>query len=186
MVKSICWPIVLKDCRSSSCTGCNDCVWVWYIPCSFLSLSFVVFLFLSASHLQRHPRVSRSGTQVSSRNQSITPPALNTSSNMSWPRYSDHLLARITPESSNQDVRHFITNLLERIDANITNERAVEMAEMFSSDRDDALEADKKEWENLFGEILGALVYERFVRFQYEYVDVSFHYSKVHVYTKIY
>ena len=66
------------------------------------------------------------------------------------------------------------------------------MAEMFDGDGYDALELDGKEWEKLFGESHGKLVYKRFVRFrdeyeyEYEYVDVSFNHFKVHVHTNIY
>ena len=41
----------------------------------------------------------------------------------------------------------------------------------------DALELDGKKWEWFFGETHGKLIYKRFVRFQNEYVDVSFHLS---------
>ena len=109
---------------------------------------------------------------------------------------SDPVPSKIRPLSSNLDVRRYVADLLQNIDANITSERAREMAEMFHGNGYDALELDGKEWEKLFGEIHGKLVYKRFVRFkneyfqneyfENEYVDVSFNHSKVHVYTNIY
>lgn len=105
---------------------------------------------------------------------------------MALPTRSDPVPSKIRPLSSNRDVRRFIIDLLQHIDANITSERAREMAEMFHGDGYEALELDGKVWENLFGETHGKLVYKRFVRLQNEYVDVSFNHPKVHVYTNIY
>lgn len=113
---------------------------------------------------------------------------------MALPSQSDPVPSKIRPQSSNQDVRRFVANLLQRLDSDITNERAWEMASMFHGDGYDALVLDGKEWEKLFGETLGKFVYERFVRFnnervderQNEYVDVNFDYSKVHVDTNTY
>lgn len=105
---------------------------------------------------------------------------------MDLPIRSDPVPSKIRPLSSNRDVRRFVADLLQDIDANITSQRAREMAETFHGNGYDALELDGKEWEKLFGEIHGKLVYKRFVRFQNEYVDVSFNHSKVHVYTHIY
>ena len=39
--------------------------------------------------------------------------------------------SKIRPQSSNRDVRRFVADLLQRIDADMTNERAWEMAKMF-------------------------------------------------------
>lgn len=105
---------------------------------------------------------------------------------MALPNRLDPVPTKIRPLSSNRDVRRYIADLLQHIDANITSERAREMAEMFQGNGYDALELDGKEWEKFFGDSLGKLVYKRFERFQNEYVDVRFNYSKVHVYTSIY
>lgn len=93
---------------------------------------------------------------------------------MVLPTRSDPIPSRIRPQSSNNDVRRYVADLLQRIDADITTERSWEMAERFFGDGYDALELDRKEWEKLFGETHGNLVYKRFVRFQNEYVDVNF------------
>ena len=105
---------------------------------------------------------------------------------MVLPTRSDPVPSKINPLSSNRDVRRYVADLLQDIDANITSERAVEMADMFHGNGYDALELEGKEWEKLFGKTHGKLVYKRFVRFQNEYVDVSFNHSKVHVNTNIY
>ena len=100
---------------------------------------------------------------------------------MPLPIRSDLVPSKIGPLSSNQDVRRYVADLLQHIDADITSERAWEMVKILKGDGYDTLELDGKEWKKLFGEIHGKLIYKRFVRFQDEYVDVSSNHSRVHV-----
>ena len=63
---------------------------------------------------------------------------------MVLPTRSDSVPSKIRPLSSNRDVRRYIVDLLQNINANITSERAEEIAKMFHSNEYDALELDKK------------------------------------------
>ena len=107
---------------------------------------------------------------------------------MPLPTRSDLVPSKIGPQSTNRDVRRYVVDLLQRIDADITSEKAWEMVEVLKGDGYDTLELDEKDWKELFGEIHGKLIYKRVVRFQneFEYVGVSFHHFKVHVHTDIY
>ena len=63
---------------------------------------------------------------------------------MVLPTRSDSVPSKIRSLSSNRDVRRYIVDLLQNINANITSERAEEIAEMFHGNEYDALELDKR------------------------------------------
>ena len=92
----------------------------------------------------------------------------------------------IHPNSTNDEVREYLVNLLQGIDANITEERAREMAEKFYGYGEEALETHESEWRKLFGIPHGSLIFKRLLRFKLEYVDVSYNNFKFHKNTKIY
>ena len=105
---------------------------------------------------------------------------------MALPYQSVPTTSVIVPESSNRDVRRFIADLLQHVDADITNDKAWEMARRFTGNGYDALEIEKEGWEKLFGETHGGLIFKRFYSFRIMYVDVSFNISTLSSFTQIY
>ena len=101
---------------------------------------------------------------------------------MALPYQSIPTASVIDPKSSNHDVRQFLADLLQDIDADITNDKAWEMARRFSGNGDNALVLKKEEWEKLFGETHGGLMFIRFNYLRIKYVDVSFNTNFTQIY----
>lgn len=72
---------------------------------------------------------------------------------MALPYQSIPTTSIIVPRSSNHDVRRFVVDLLQDIDADITSEKAWEMARKFTGNGYDALELKKGGWQKPFGDV---------------------------------
>ena len=96
--------------------------------------------------------------------------------------------------SSNRDVRDFLINYLQWIEANIDATEATNLAEKFTGAGDQFLASDQAVWTEIYGASKGALVYQEVVRMRRDmrremadqYVDVSLKHFKLDDYTNKY